>query len=330
MRAWRFHEFGDIKNLVLEDAPEPELADGEVLVKVAYAALNPADHYLVLGQYPRPGTPPYSPGRDASGVVVRANGECAFKEGERVVLLGGLSGISRSGSLAEYMAVPQEWLAPLPRDWSLQEGAAAPLVFETAWQALVDRGEVKAGNTVLITGASGGVGSAALLLAKGLGVKVAAMSRSEEKRKVLKAFGADYIVDNGNPDWAKDLKKQLAGTAIDLVVENLGGDYLEASLKIVKPEGRVMVVGLLDGLEAKVTVGLLIHKCICIQGLSVSSYTLETAKKAWRGITETLHGTGAKPLVDKVFKMEEAQEAFVWLGRGPMGKVLLEFAGENV
>lgn len=330
MRAWQFHEFGDIKNLVLEDAPEPELAEGEVLVKVAYAALNPADHYLVLGQYPRPGTLPYSPGRDGSGVVVKTNGDTIYKEGDQVILLGGESGISRSGSLAEYMAVPGEWLAPLPRGWSLQEGAAAPLVFETAWQALVDRGEIRAGDTVLITGASGGVGSAAMLLAKGLGAKVIALSRNAEKRAQLKVLGADIVIDNSDKDWPKAVKTALAGGRVDMAIETLGGEYLDACAKLLKPEGRIMVIGLLSGFEAKVSIGLLIHKCLRIQGLSVSSYTPETAKKAWRGITDTLHGTGAKPLIDKVFSREEVQEAFAWLQKGPMGKVLVEFSGENI
>lgn len=323
MHAWRFHEPGDIRNLVLEEAAQPAPKDGEVLVRIEVAALNPADHYLVLGQYPRAGAPPFTPGRDGAGVVESPLPGGRFKQGDRVILLGGQTGISTLGTLAEYSAIPEAWLAPPPDGWSVQESAAGPLVLLTAWRALVVCGGLKAGETVLITGASGGVGTAALQLAKSLGARVIALSRSEEKRHKLEALGADIVLDAGAADLEKQAKAVLGASRIDLVVENLGGVWLNRCARMVGFGGRIMVVGLLDGLSAELAIGLLIHKCLRIEGLSVSAYTPQEAQSAWAEIVGWLDTAGYRPIIDSVYPMEQAQEAFARLKSGPMGKVLL-------
>lgn len=327
MRAWRFHEPGDIRNLVLEDVGEPAPKDGEVLVRIETAALNPADHYLVLGQYPRAGAPPFTPGRDGAGVVETALSGGRFKQGDHVILLGGQTGISTLGTLAEYSAIPEAWLAPLPDGWSVEQGAAGPLVLLTAWRALVVCGGLKAGETVLITGASGGVGTAAVQLAKLLGAHVVALSRSEEKRRRLEALGADTVLDAGAGDLEKQVKAAVGAGRIDLVVENLGGTWLNRCVRMVGAGGRIMVVGLLDGLSAELAIGLLIHKCLRIEGLSVSAYTAEEAQAAWAEIVARLDIAKHRPIIDSVHPMERIQEAFARLKSGPMGKVVIAVRG---
>lgn len=324
MRAWRFHEPGDIRNLVLEDVERPEPKDGEVLVRIETAALNPADHYLVLGQYPRAGAPPFTPGRDGAGTIETPLAGGRFKPGDRVVLLGGQTGISALGTLAEYSAIPEAWLAPLPDGWSVQEGAAGPLVLLTAWRALVVCGGLKAGETVLVTGASGGVGTAAIQLAKSMNARVIALSRCSEKRKKLETLGADIVLDAGATDLEKQVKGALGASRIDLIVENLGGSWLNRCVRMAGFGGRIMIVGLLDGLSAEVAIGLLIHKCIRIEGLSVSAYTAEEAQAAWAEIVRRLDAAGQRPVIDGVYPMDQAQEAFARLKSGPMGKVLLD------
>lgn len=324
MRAWRFHEFGEIDQLLLEEIAIPAPREDEALVRVKYAALNPADRYMVAGQYPRPAPRPFSVGRDLCGEVVNPARESRFKVGDLVVLLRSDLGVSRTGSLAEFVAVPEESLAPLPKGWSAQEGAAGPLVLLTAWQALVDRGALQRGETVLITGASGGVGTAATLLAKGLGAKVVALSRSAEKRAALEAMGADITIDSGGERWDKETREALAGGRVDLVVENLGGAFLGRSLNLLGMNGRAMVVGLLSDLKAEIVLGLMIHKCLRIQGLSVSSYTAGESQGAWLGIVNTLSQSGVKPLIDRVFPLEEVPAAFERLAEGPLGKVVIE------
>ncbi len=328
MRAWRFNEPGPIENLKLVNVDPPEPREDEVVVRVIAAGLNPADRYLVQGQYPRAGTPPFTPGRDGMGVIEKPMANGAYQAGDRVVSLGGKTGISEQGFLAEYAAVPERWLAPLPKGWSPAEGAAGPLVLLTAWRALVVRGELQAGQTVLITGASGGVGSAAVMLAKGLGARVVALSRSAEKRAKLEALGADITVDSNADDLEKQVKKALAGSRIDLVVENLGGPFLNKCLNMTGPGGRIMVVGLLAGLEAPVTIGLLIHKALRIEGVSVGNYTPEEAHAAWTRIVELLGAEGQKPLVDHVYPMEAVQDGFARLAEGPMGKIIIDAAGD--
>jgi len=326
MRAWRFHDSGNMESLSLDEVPDPVPGPGEVLVRVRYAALNPADRYLILGQYPRSGKPPFTVGRDCCGEVVEAPGSSRFKPRDAVVLLRSDIGVSAPGALAERVVIPEASLAPLPEGWSPQEGAAGPLVLLTAWQALVVKGGLQAGQTVLVTGASGGVGTAAIPLAKALDAQVVALSGSPAKWDALRALGADIVVDSALEGLEKRIKEALDGGKIDLVVENLGGPYIEKCARVVGMNGRIMVVGLLAGLTAEVTVGLLIHKCLRIEGLSVSAYTEAESQDAWEGIVGSLQESGKRPPIDATFGMEEVPAAFTRLAEGPLGKVLVAVA----
>lgn len=323
MRSWQFHEFGGIDSLQLEDLPVPVPGPREVLLKLDHAALNPADRFMLEGKYPRPGPLPFAVGRDGCGTVVQADAGSPLQEGARVVILCSDLGVSRTGTLSEYVCVPEVSLAPLPKGWSAAEGAAGPLVFLTAYQALRTRGRIKPGETVLVTGASGGVGTAAVVLAKAFGAEVMALSRSAEKRALLQELGADSVIDSRMEDWDEEVRTALAGGRVDLVVENLGGPYLQKSLELLRFEGRIMLVGLLAGLRSEIVLGHLIHKCARIQGLSVSAYTPEASHVAWQDIVQALAEADQRPLVDTVFPMEAVPQAFRHLEQGPMGKVVI-------
>ena len=324
MRAWRFHQPGDLANLVLEEAPDPVPGPGEVLVRVVSAALNPADRYLVQGQYPRAGTPPFTPGRDGAGIVVRPAQQGRFREGDAVCLLGGLTGISRQGMLAEYAAIPEEWLAPVPEGWTLEEAAAGPLTCLTAWRALVVCGHLAAGETVLVTGASGGVGSATVMLGSALRARMVALSRDAGRRSALMEHGAAVVVDAAATDLDKTLKGALGADRPALVVENLGGPWLDLAARFAAPGGRIMVVGLLAGLSAEITVGMLIHKNLKIEGLSVSGYIPDEAQAAWNEIVRLLHRTGHRPAISVAVGLEAVQEGFARLAQGVFGKVVVK------
>ena len=323
MRAWRFHEAGDIHNLLLEETEAPNTGPGETSVRLKCAALNPADRYLVQGQYPRAGAPPFTPGRDGAGTVVRAAEKSRFKAGDKVCILGGLTGISRQGTLAEECAVPDEWLAPVPEGWTCEQAAAAPLVHLTAWRALKVCGELEAGETVLITGASGGVGTASIFLAKSLGAHVIALSRDSEKRKALEALGADVVLDSAAEDLEREVKKVSGDRGVTLTVENLGGPFLEKCVRMSAPHGRILVVGLLADLKAEVSVALLIHKNLRLQGLSVSAFTSEEAQNAWKGVLECYARCSKRPIISRIFPMGEVQEAFEHMKEGHLGKVVI-------
>lgn len=321
MRSWRFHEFGKIENLKIDEVPVPEPGPGEALVRLQYAALNPADKFLVMGQYPKPGKPPFSVGRDGAGVIEKSAGR--FKKGDAVILLRSEIGITRDGTLADYVAVPEESLAPLPRGWKPEEGAAGPLVCLTAWQALVDEGLIEPGKVVLVTGASGGVGTAAVMLAKGLGAKVIALSRSEAKQKRLLELGADLTFSTDDSNIVKTVTEALGGGRADIVVENLAGPFLQKSINMTGRKGRICIMGLLAGISSNIVIGTFMFKRIHLVGIAVGDYSPADAQERWAEIVETLDRAGQRPLVDRCFKFEQVQEAFEYLGRGPMGKVLI-------
>lgn len=323
MKSWRFHEFGKIENLKLEEIPIPEPGPGEALVKLEFAALNPADKFLVMGQYPRPGKPPFAVGRDGCGTVERAAPGGRFKEGDRVILLRSEVGVQREGTLAQYVAVPEESLAPLPEGWTPQEGAAGPLVQLTAWQALVDEGQIAPGKTVLVTGASGGVGTAAVQLAKSLGARVVALSRSPGKRARLLELGADLAYDSNDPNLVKSVQDGLGGGRCDIVVECLAGPFLQKSVHLAGHRGRICVMGLLAGLTSELAIGTFMFKRVHIIGIAVGDYTPAEAQCAWAGIVAALAKTGQRPVVDRAFPLGEVQEAFKHLSAGPMGKVVV-------
>ena len=306
MRSWRFHEFGDISNLRLEDIPTPEPGAGEILVRVQFAALNPEDQYLVRRLYPRAGKPPFAVGRDGSGTVAAVGPETKghFAVGDPVVLLRSDVGVSREGTLADYVTVPEASLAALPKDWTFQEGAAGPLVFLTAWQALVDQGQLKAGENVLIT---------------------VALSRSKKKRAALNKLGAHVVIDTESRTLEGEVRAGLRGEPVHLVVENLGGEILEKCLRMMSFRGRIQVVGLLSGLTSEIQLGLVIHKCLKIQGISMGAYTAAKSAKIWAEVVKTLERAGKRPLVDRAFDAESVQAAFAHMAKGPLGKVLVDF-----
>lgn len=324
MKIWRYHEVGDIGNLRLEDAPIPTPAAGEVLVRLHFAALNPADSLVVRGLYPRSGPPPMAVGRDGSGVVESAAPGSRFKPGDRVVFLRSEVGVTRDGTLAEFCAAPEGALAPLPDGWTMQEGAAGPLVLRTAWLALVETGGLQAGQTVLITGASGGVGTAAVMLAHALGARVIAASRSAEKRARLKSLGADITVDSTSPERMESETKHALGDArVDVVIENLSGPYLQSSLNLLAERGRIAVVGLLSRFTAELILGSLIFKRARIEGVAIGGSTFEEGQETWRKILACLSRTGARPIIDSEHAMVDVPQAFARLAAGPMGKVLI-------
>ncbi len=326
MRAWRFHEFGDIANYLVEDVAEPEPGEGEVLIRLRYASLNPADRLLIEGNYPGAGDLPLTVGRDGSGTVEKSGEGSRFRVGDEVIVLRSEIGITRQGTLAEFVAAPEPVVAELPKGWSMEEGAAAPLVYLTAWKALVIQGGLKEGESVLVTGASGGVGIASVQLAKALGAKVIALSRSEEKRRRLEELGADVVLDDGAEDLRKMVRAALDGKGVDMVIENLGGARLDEHIGMGNPNVRVMVIGLLGGRMAKINLGQVLFKQARIEGVHVGKLVPAQAQDAWGRVVDVLEAAGERPIVDKVFPMDQVQEAFGHLAGGHFGKVLVEVA----
>jgi NADPH2:quinone reductase len=291
---------------------------------VRYAALNPADRLLVEGRYPGAGALPLTVGRDGAGFVADAGASTRFRKGDPAVVLRSEIGITKQGTLADLVVVPEDCLAPVPAGWSLQEAAAAPLVYLTAWKGLVTQGGLRRGESVLVTGASGGVGIASIQLAKALGARVIALSRDPAKRDQLLALGADAVLDDGAQDLFGQVARECSGPGPDIVIEHLGGKRIVEHMAMANMNGRIMVIGLLAGRSVELDLGMLLFKQVRIEGVHVGKFAPAQAQEAWSSLVAALNGAGAKPVIDRIFSMDQVQEAFARLSGGHLGKVLVE------
>ncbi len=323
MNAWQLPALTGIQNLELKDVTDPTPAPNEVVLDVQYAALNPADRYLAEGQYPGKPTFPHILGRDAIGTVSAIGANVTnVRTGEKRLILRGDTGVSRPGTFAQRVAVAADSLVPVPTDWTDQEAAGATLVYLTAYQALTQWGELPPG-TVLVTGASGGVGVATIQLAAALGHTPIGLSRSPEKTQILKSIGAAAVYDPQDPEWRRQLKEALAGKRVDLAVDNIGGPLFNQLLETLGENGKISVVGRLAGPVPDFNTASLFFRRIRIGGVAVGSYGPVDGMAAWNQLIKLMAKTNAKPLVDQIFEFDQLPAAFERLARGPMGKVLL-------
>jgi NADPH2:quinone reductase len=205
--------------------------------------------------------------------------------------------------------------------------AAAPLVFLTAWQALTQWTEPpqppEPGKTLLVTGASGGVGVASVLLGKSMGLTVAALSRSGEKRDRLMELGADFVFDPGDPQLGRTILAALDPRKVDLVVDNVAGPQFPQVVATLGYGGKISLVGRGGGPVPEFNTATLFFRRNRIGGVAVGDYTPEAAQDAWRKIVARLQRDGRRPVVDSVFQFEDVKAAFARLAEGPMGKVLV-------
>jgi len=325
MKAWLLPKLGSIENLVLSDVPDPTPAPGEVVLRMKFAALNPADRYLAEGMYPARPDLPHILGRDGLGTVEAVGeGVADWKIGDEAVLVRSEVGVNRPGTLAEGVAVPVESLVRRPAGWSEEESSCATLVYLTAWQALTQWGELPP-SVVLITGASGGVGVASVHLAKAMGHTVVGLSRGPSKVDALKQQGADHVLDPTDTQWRRTLKTVLNGNRVDLAIDNIGGELFKDVIDTMNMWGRVSVVGQLAGPVPNFATATLFFRRLKVGGVSVGAYEPAESAAAWEKIVETLQRNHRKPIVDQIFPLVEVQKAFARLQAGPLGKVLISF-----
>ena len=324
MKAWQLPKLGSIDALTLADVPAPIAAAGEVVLKLDYAALNPADRYLAEGMYPARPAMPHILGRDGLGTVETVGpGVAGWNAGDRVVLVRSEVGVNRPGTFAERVAVPAESLTTVPAGWTDEQAAGAVLVCLTAWQALTQWEPLPAGAVVLISGASGGVGVATIQLARALGLVPIGLSRGPSKVDALKRLGADFVLDPNDPTWPKRLKDHLGDRRVRLVVDNIAGDGFNDLLRTLGDNGRMSLVGRLAGPVPQFNTADLFFRRIRIGGVSVGAYRPAQSAAAWAEVVQKLEKAGSRPLVDRVFDFADLPAAFARLGEGPLGKVLL-------
>lgn len=332
MRAWLMDSFEGVETLRLGEVPDPQPGPGELLLKMRYAALNPADAFLATGMYPAKPPLPHIVGRDGVGdVAALGPGVGHVRVGETVGILRCDVGVALWGTLAEQVVVPADSVIRIPAGWSLEETAGAPLVFLTAWQALTQWPDPPApppgGSVLLVTGASGGVGVASVLLGTSMNLTVVALSRSAEKRAKLKSLGADFVFDPADPHLVGAVAAALRPRTIDLAVDSVGGALFPHIVTLLGYGGRISVVGRSGGPVPEFNTATLLFRRIRMGGVSVGDYTTPVAHEVWNEIVGRLKAIGKRPQVDSIVPFEQVKEGFARLAQGPFGKVLVRVAG---
>ncbi|MCP9438340.1 MAG: zinc-binding alcohol dehydrogenase family protein [Nitrospira sp.] len=328
MRAWLMDHFKGIDQLRLAEVPAPQPKAGEVVLTVRFAALNPADAFLAQGLYPARPSLPHVLGREGVGIVTAISSDVRhLRLGDHVGILRCDVGVTRWGTLAEQVAVPADSVAPIPDDWSHEEMAGAPLVFLTAWQALTQWSDPPAppppGKTLLVTGASGGVGVASVLLGKSMGLTIVALSRNRDKAARLLELGADHVFDPAEPNLVSTVTARLGKEAINLVIDTVGGPFFSKVIALLGYGGQVSIVGRSGGVVPEFNTATLLFRRIRLGGVSVGDYSPQEARNIWEEIVRRLATLGRRPLVDRIVKFEEIKQGFARLAEGPLGKVLV-------
>lgn len=331
MRAWLMDSYDGIERLRLGEVPDPQPGPTQVLLRMRCAALNPADAFLAQRMYPARPTLPHILGRDGVGDVVAVGaGVNHVRAGETVGILRCNVGVDTWGTLAEKVVVPAESVIRIPPNWTLEELAGAPLVFLTAWQALTQWTDPPApphaGSVLLVTGASGGVGVASVLLGKSMQLTVLALSRSAEKRARLKTLGADLVFDPADGNLVKAVTAAISPKKIDLAIDSVGGVLLPQVVALLGPGGRISVVGRSGGSVPDFNPATLLFRRIRIGGVAVGDYTTQAAHAAWKKIVDRLDAIEQRPQIDTIVPFEDVKTGFVRLAQGPMGKVLVRIA----
>jgi NADPH:quinone reductase-like Zn-dependent oxidoreductase len=338
MKAALFHEHGDSSVLRIEDVPTPVAQPGEVLVRVHAAALNHLDIWVRKG-LPIETTLPHIGGSDVAGVVdALGPGVTGVQPGARVVINPSLScgqcewcrageaplclhyrilGEHTNGGFAEYVAVPATNLFPVPASVSLEHAAAAPLPFLTAWRALVTRGRTRKGSSVLITGASGGVATAAIQIAKHLGASVYALTTGENIERV-RALGADVVYDRNAGDFSKQIWRDTEKRGVDVVLDSVGEAIWQQSVRSLARGGRLVSYGGTTGPQAELDIRVLFWKQIEVLGSTMSN------RSEFEEVMRLVFSGALHPVVDKVMKLDDIRAAHDRLERGQQfGKIVL-------
>ena len=322
MRAVLCKRYGPPESLVVEEIPSPVAGPGEVVVSVKAASVNFPDVLIIQNKYQFKPPLPFSPGSEMSGVVKEAGeGVKGFKAGDRVIAF------TNYGAFAEEVKVEAGRLVPIPEGMDFNCAAAFLLTYGTSEHALRDRGALKEGETLLVLGAAGGVGIAAIEIGKALGARVIACASSAEKLEVCKQHGADAGINYASEDLRERIKALTDGKGVDVVYDPVGGPYTEPALRSTAWRGRLLVVGFAAGDIPKIPLNLTLLKGCSIVGVFWGDF----ARREPKAFAASIGQLGAwfregklKPHVSQTFPLAQAAEALkLMAARKVKGKVVL-------
>jgi NADPH:quinone reductase len=322
MRAVLCKEFGPPSKLVVEDVPSPRPGPGQVVVSVRAAAINFPDGLIIEGKYQIRPEPPFSPGFEVAGVVKERDGVVvAFSPGDRVIA------ITTWGGYAEEVAVDEQNLVPMPATLDFADAAAFMTTYGTSYYALKDRAGLRAGETLLVLGASGGVGLAAIQIGKAMGARVIAAASSDAKLAICRQEGADELINYASQDLRARVKEITAGRGIDVVYDPVGGNFTERALRDMAWNGRYLIVGFAAGEIPKLPANLPLLKNCSIIGVFWLAFTKTERERSSRNndeLMELLAARKLRPHLHARYPLERAAEALSEvLAQRSSGKVVL-------
>ena len=310
------------RDLRVGDAPEPELFPGGLAVDVKAAGCNFFDILMAQGRYQVKPPLPFVPGAELAGVVSAVGAEVdGFRPGDRVLASLPL------GAFAEHAVVPARAAWRMPAGMTFEEGAAFPIVYPTSYAALVLRAGLRAGETLLVHAAAGGVGIAAVQIAKALGARVLATAGGNEKLEIALQAGADVCIDFRTDDWVDQVKAATGGRGADVIYDSVGGDVLEQSLKCIAWSGRLLVIGFAGGRIPEIKANRILLKNISVIGLHWGAYaTNEPARipEVFDALFRLYDAGQIRPVIFGRYPLDRVAEALEALaGRRTHGKVVL-------
>jgi len=322
VKAVLCRSYGPPESLVVEDVPSPTPRRGEAVISVKAAGVNFPDVLIIQNKYQVKPPLPFSPGSEAAGVV-KAIGEGVdhVKIGDRVMAITGY------GAFAEEIAVDAARLLPIPDGMDFPAAAAFGLTYATSDHALRDRGELKAGETLLVLGAAGGVGIAAIEIGKAIGARVIACASSADKLAVCRAHGADETIDYAAEDLRERIKALTAGHGPDVVYDPVGGPYTEPALRSIAWRGRLLVVGFAAGDIPRIPLNLTLLKGCSIVGVYWGEFSRREPQRfaeSMRLLARWFADGKLKPHVSSFFPLDRAADALTLMAeRKVKGKVVL-------
>ena len=318
MKAIRVEQFGEPEVMKFVEVPDLQISAGQILVQIRAAGVNPVETYIRAGTYARKPPLPYTPGSDGAGVVKAAgSGGSKFKPGDRVFLSGSLS-----GTYAEAAVCTPDQLHPLPEIATFAQGAALGVPYATAYRGIFQRGDVRSGETLLVHGASGGVGTAAVQLARDAGIKVFGTAGSPEGRELVQELGAELVFDHHGPGYREAIMSATQGRGVDCILEMLANVNLGADLQLLAPRGRVVVIGSRGSVEINPRDAMM--RDADIRGMVFANASPEELRAIYKSLSEQLGAGRIQPVIGKELPLIAAPEAHrAVMSPNARGKIVL-------
>jgi NADPH2:quinone reductase len=322
MHAWLCENPTGVDALQWKELPTPQPKAGEVLVQIKAASLNFPDLLIVQNKYQMKPALPFVPGSEYAGVIAAVgDGVTHLKVGQHVACLSG------TGGFGTHTIAPAALCMPLPDGFAFVDAAAFIMIYATSHHALVDRAQLKAGETVLVLGAAGGVGTSAIQIAKAVGARVIAAASTDEKCALCKSIGADATINYAKEDLREAIKAATGGKGPDVIYDPVGGDFAEPAFRSIAWRGRYLVVGFASGPIPALPFNLALLKGASIVGVFWGGFSQREPQASAAMMAELAqwYAQGKiKPVIDRTMPMSQLKEAYAHMGsRGVMGKLVM-------